>query len=187
MSATRFGFPGQLTAAPSALVVEPVLPQLLFVLSVLSSIGFDVTVAETFGDAKSLLAATGPALLVTDIKLRQYNGLHLVLRGKALQRDLRALVTSHPADAVLQADAEQLGATFVELPTTRDELVAAVYRTALRKESGGAGALDPIRAPFERRRGERRKNARTNLFPPDRRTRDRRQDVAAALRTLVTR
>jgi DNA-binding NtrC family response regulator len=186
MSTTRFGLPGQLTAAPSALVVEPALPQLLFVLSVLSSIGFDVTVAETFGDAKSSLVAKGPALLLTDVKLREYNGLHLVLRGKALRRDLPAIVTSQSADAVLQADAERLGATFVELPTTRDELIAAVYRTALRKASG-SGALDPIRAPFERRRDERRKNAPANLFPTDRRTRDRRQDVAAALRTLARR
>lgn len=166
---------GELAVA-SALVVEPHLGNLLFVLSTLSSVGFDVTVAHTFKDGKSAIAAARPSLLLTDIRLHEYNGLHLVLRARDLWSQLPVIVISEVDDRVLQHEAEQLGATFVTLPTPKPELIAAVIRTML----AGPDSQLPLRPPFERRRGERRVLAGGKT--PDRRAQERRRDLALALR-----
>src|SRR6187399_257066 len=129
MTATIFRLPRPVESAASALVVEPHLPDLLFVLSTLSGVGFDAVVADTFKDAKASLASMRPTLLIAAVRLHEYNGLHLVLRGKAMLHDLPAIVTSSMADAVLQAEVEALGATFVQLPVARGEFGAAICRT----------------------------------------------------------
>lgn len=184
MSATSFALPGLPPSSPPALVVQPILPHLLSVLSTLSALGFDVTVAETFKDARASLTARQPALLFTDVRLREYNGLHLVLRGRSLWPGLAAIVTSEIPDAVLQAEAEGLGATFMVMPTSREEMVAAVLRTMMRPSPTGESPA-AIRAPFERRREERR--AGSNLAcHQDRRRGERRRDPHEILREAVS-
>ena len=148
MTSIPFGERGVCPSAPTALLIDPALPRLLAALPVLASMGFDVTVAETFQDAKHALAVRRPAVLVTGLKLQEYNGLHLVLRGTATWSGLPCIVTSDKPDAVLQQEAERLGATFVVMPTSHEELAAAVCRTVLRTE----GTFSLIRPPFERRR-----------------------------------
>jgi two-component system response regulator RegA len=155
--------------AAAALIVEPVLPDALALVEAASSLGFHVTVADTFQEALERLRVP-PALLIADIRLGEYNGLHLVLRGKAARRDLAAIVTSAVADSVLQNEAEQLGATFVMKPTSGQELRAAICRTLLRTSAG------PVRPPFERRQIERRMLARP-FSHPERRKAVRRRDV----------
>lgn len=162
----------------SALVVEPHLPQLMLILSALSTLGFDVTVAEKFRDARTVLAAVRPTLLVTNIRLQEYNGLHLVLRGRSSWPDLPSIVTSEFVDPVLRLEAERLGATFIAMPTTAEELSAAVYRTVLRPPFETA----PVRAPFERRQRERRLRQAPGTAGIERRQLERRRGFAEALR-----
>ena len=136
----------------SALIVEPSLADAMFIVSTLSLLGFRVTVSDSFHEAKARLRVP-PTLLVSEIRLGEYNGLHLVLRGKSARPDMAAIVMSRIADPVLQAEAERMGATFVRKATTADEFRAAVCRTLFRSPE----FLDtPITAPFERRRGSRR-------------------------------
>jgi DNA-binding response OmpR family regulator len=156
-------------ASASALIVDPALSDALFSVGVLSDLGFHVTVAENFHEALERLRVP-PTLLMADIRLGEFNGLHLVLRGKAAKRDLAAIVTSAVADSVLQSEAEQLGATFVQKPTSTEELRAAVCRTLLRTGS------EPIRPPFERRQADRR-DAPHPFSHPERRVGARRRDV----------
>src|SRR5688500_11415223 len=78
--------------APSALIVEPVLLDALFVVATATSLGFQATVAATFQEGVERLRLS-PLLLVTDLRLAEYNGLHLVLRGKSAKPDLAAIVT----------------------------------------------------------------------------------------------
>lgn len=160
-----------MTPAP-ALIVEPVLSDALFLVATASSLGFHVTVADNFQEALDRLRVP-PVLLIADIRLGEYNGLHLVMRGKSIRRDLAAIVTSAVADSVLQSEAEQLGTTFLLKPITTEELRAAICRTVLRTADSPAG---PIRAPFERRTAKRR-GAVPAAHQPDRRTGDRRRDV----------
>ena len=121
-----------------------------WLLSLFSDPSFNVTLATSFAEAKSLLLDRQPALIVAAVQLGEYNGLGLVLRAKSANPQVRAVVLSRAADPVLQADAEMLGATFVSLPIELRELRAAIIRTLFRENV--TAAVDPIRAPFERRR-----------------------------------
>ncbi len=162
----------------SALVVEPALAEALAIVGLLTTSQFHVTVAETFANAKTRLSAQPPLVLVTEVRLAEYNGLHLVLRGKSVRREMAAIVLSDVDDSVLQADAESLGATFVRKPVAGRDLVAAVFRTLSRP----AGVTAPIRPPFERRKTDRR--VTTIPIPADLRHADRRRALSALLQSL---
>jgi DNA-binding response OmpR family regulator len=137
------------------LVVEPDHVDRVLVHSALASAGFGVTTTNNYADANGALMTRPPLVLVTTIRLGAYNGLHLALRGRAENPRMVIIVTSSVPDAVLQRDAEAVGATFVLKPVTARDLLAAIYRTALR-QPGADGSLEPVRPPFERRRSERR-------------------------------
>jgi DNA-binding response OmpR family regulator len=160
---------------PLALVVEPDLSDLRLVLSAFDRLGFDIDVAHTFKEARAVLEQAPPTLLVTALKLQDYNGLHLVLRARATWPRLAALITSHVEDTVLQQEASRLRATFVVLPTTGEELAAAVLRTLYAPTSA------PPQPPFERRAAERR-NSAAALPPLERRRHDRRRHLTGHVR-----
>ena len=65
---------------------------------------------------------------------------------------MAAIVVTTVADPVLQAEAERMNATFILKPTTKQEFLAAIYRTLFRSADDPA----PIRPTFERRVSERR-------------------------------
>jgi FixJ family two-component response regulator len=122
-------------------------------------------------------------VLVTEVRLEAHNGLQLALRGLSIKPHMMVVVTSALMDPVLQHEAERFGATFVPKPVLESELVAAVYRTALR-HANPDGTLEPIRAPFERRHGERRLGERRRssaVGRKERRNRDRRLGIAGLL------
>lgn len=149
---TPIAVPTASTPRLTALVVERRSPDLFFAVSVLSLGGFQITVADNFVEARALLASRSPALLWTEIRLEEYNGLHLVLCGKAANPAMSVVVVSEFADNVLQAEAESMGGTFILKPTARDECLAAVLRTCFRSPANSA----PVRPPFERRHVQRR-------------------------------
>lgn len=162
--------PGSSAGEIAILIVEPALDELLQMVSALAGTPFRVTAAETFAQARALLSSQPPAVLVAAIQLGDFNGLHLVLRGKTVSPALAAIVTSPVPDPVLQADAEAMGATFVVKPYSTRDLVAAIMRTYYKREPG-----EIIRAPFERRVRERREAAEG--FQPERRRAERRRDL----------
>ncbi len=159
----------------TAIVVEPTLVDIWFAVSGLANSGFHITVAESFQEAKALIDKQPPAVLITDVRLREYNGLHLVLRGKAARPDMAAIVVTSVADPVLQAEAERMNATFILKPTTRQEFLAAVYRTLFRSAEDAA----PIRPSFERRLAERRLPEK-EMSSTERRVAERRRSIGAA-------
>ena len=180
MSATVFRVPVPKEFTASALVIQPDLRDLLFVLSTLSALGLDAAVAESFRDARSLLVTMRPALLLTSVKLYEFNGLHLVLRGRSAWPRMPSIVTSSVDDIVLRREAEQLGATFLTLPISSEELGAAICRTVLCAD--GAPALRP---PFERRTTERR--VAVVAHEAEQRVRERRLSFDVSLRNLSAR
>jgi DNA-binding NtrC family response regulator len=163
----------------TALVVQPLANQRAFVRSCLGDVGFITIVVENFHEAKSVLIADPPALLVADIRLEAYNGLHLVLHGKLARSSMVAIVTSHSDDRVLRSEAEALGAAFVVTPVARDEFMAAVLRTMFRQPH-----YELPQPPYERRRLERRQETATSPPDEDRRQQTRRREVGALLQSL---
>jgi DNA-binding response OmpR family regulator len=78
-------------------------------LSWLGSAGYELAIVTTFAAAKALLE-TEPALIVSELKLGAYNGLHLALKARAA--GIPAIVIG-PSDPVLAKDAEELGASYL--------------------------------------------------------------------------
>ena len=95
----------------------------------LSDAQHELVIANTFAAAKHHLT-TRPDLLIAEIKLGEYNGLHLALRGRAL--GIPAIVLG-AADETFSRQAEQLGALYL----SSSDLDAAGLREAMSQ------ALDP--------------------------------------------
>ena len=168
--------PAQTSRSLSAVVVGLSDGDRLMAYETLSAAGFDVTLVDRFDAARARLVSNPPAVLLTAIKLGEFNGLHLVLAAKTADPRIAAIVTIEAPDPVLEKEAEQLGATFLVQPTSVRELLAAVLRTYLRSPAD----TTPIRAPFERRYRERRISPLSNS--PERRGHDRRRELSLLLR-----
>jgi len=159
-----------MNAPLSALVVDPDTSRRLRTVTALASAGFHVTATNAFDTARKQIVSSPPAVLLAALKLGEYNGLHLVLRAKAMSPRTATLVIAESSGLMFQRDVDQAGATFVTEPVSSQDIVAAVLRTIFRKEPP-----EPITRPFERRVADRRMSYQDRR--PDRRTRDRRRDI----------
>jgi CheY-like chemotaxis protein len=94
------------------------------VLSALSAAGCRVMVVGSFAEAKMRIAEN-PSLLIADLRLGDYNGLHLAMRARAA--NIPAMVIG-PPDVVLERDAAQIGAAYLTYATGRAELLSVAFR-----------------------------------------------------------
>src|SRR6185436_18692793 len=85
--------------------------------------GFETEHASTFEAARPRLTVTTPDVLISDVHLGEYNGLHLAIVGRDRRPALVAIVIG-PSDAVLAREAEQHGAVYLNEPVTESSLVA---------------------------------------------------------------
>ena len=96
---------------PTVIIVEPDprrLSMLTFSLAAVASVaGY-----AGFQTARARLLAEPPELLVTNVRLREYNGIHLVMLAPA---STRSIVYMDPEDPVLLREAQAVRA-FVESP-----------------------------------------------------------------------
>src|SRR5262245_45120098 len=92
----------------------------------LEEAGHDVTLAGSFHDAAALLSTRRPDLLITEVQLGAFNGLHLVLRHRGRLPGLRAIVVNPFYDPVLANEAATCGATYVTGSIEDPDLVALV-------------------------------------------------------------
>jgi DNA-binding NtrC family response regulator len=88
--------------------------------------GFSAVPASSFAEAHRLLPFVRPDVLVTDIRLGEYNGLQLVVQAGTLRPAPSVIVTSGYDDPVLMAEAARLGATFLLKPVQPSRLVALI-------------------------------------------------------------
>jgi DNA-binding NtrC family response regulator len=91
-------------------------------LSWLGSAGYELAIVTTFMAAKALLE-TKPALVISELKLGEYNGLHLALKSRAL--GIPTIIVG-PHDVVLQKDADDLGATYLTSVLRRSQVLELV-------------------------------------------------------------
>jgi DNA-binding NtrC family response regulator len=91
-------------------------------LSWLGSAGYELAIVTTFAAAKALLD-TKPSLLISELKLGEYNGLHLALKARTV--GIPAIIVG-PQDAVLQKDADELGATYLSSVLRRSQVLELV-------------------------------------------------------------
>jgi DNA-binding response OmpR family regulator len=84
---------------------------------------YDVLAVSTFANGRTALADWAPDLLITDVRLGEFNGLHLIVTNR---RPIPAVIITGFADPVLEADARQLGADYLVKPVSPSALIALV-------------------------------------------------------------
>ena len=90
-----------------------------------SHAGYVARGAATFPSARQILESFGPDLLVTDIRLREYNGLYLLVRAPTNHPKPASLVISGFEDPVLMREARLHGAyDFLVKPVDSKTLLA---------------------------------------------------------------
>jgi DNA-binding response OmpR family regulator len=109
----------------SILVVERDPELLAGWVKLLEDAGYRVIAATSFEEARNALKTT-PSLLITDIRLGPYNGLHLIIRARASTANLPALVTTGYPDVGMRTEVERMGAVYVEKPVDPQHFLALV-------------------------------------------------------------
>jgi DNA-binding response OmpR family regulator len=94
--------------------------------AMLSEAGHLVASVSSFADAQKLLASVTPDLLVTDLRLEAFNGLHLAIRSRMERPGMPVIVTSAWPDPVSETEAKRHGAEFVPAPLTNPEFLQHV-------------------------------------------------------------
>jgi DNA-binding response OmpR family regulator len=113
----------------TALVVESDTVQLAATARALRALDYTVEAVSTFDEARRrLLGIPELTLLVADIRLGQFNGLHLAFRARAHHPSARLVITDHALDTTLEAETKRLGGVYIARPFTTDALVAAISR-----------------------------------------------------------
>jgi DNA-binding response OmpR family regulator len=88
----------------------------------LGEAGYELSIVTTFQAAKVHLESA-PHLVITELKLGDYNGLHVALRAKAV--GIPAIVLG-PEDSVLEKDAKEFGATYIKSALRRKSFLELV-------------------------------------------------------------
>ena len=107
----------------------------------LADAGFETTTAATVPEAMRALATASPNLLITEIRLDSYNGLHLIAMAP---KPIPAIVITGFPDRGVEADARRLGAEYLAKPVSPGELYATVQRTL--SNAASRGVFMPPRA-----------------------------------------
>jgi CheY-like chemotaxis protein len=101
---------------PQILLVNPDRPLAESLVPLLSSCGFEVTLAADFNEAAGVLRGHAFEAVVTAHRLGAHNGLHLVLRARVDRPFVLAVVTSDVRDPQLEAEAGLFGAVCLVAP-----------------------------------------------------------------------
>lgn len=110
------------------LIVDDTLATLGALAELLTNAGFDVVTAPDFEEAKRKIESESPDLLIVDIRLGPYNGLHLVVRERLAHPERPVIMTTGFPDALLEAEARRYGAEFLEKPIRSADLIALVKK-----------------------------------------------------------
>jgi DNA-binding response OmpR family regulator len=108
----------------TVLLVETDAVQALEVRNALLEDDYAVQVADTFQSAWQAVAGGGVAVLITAVRLGAFNGLHLVIRTRALYPHVRFIVVGLPGDRSRDIDA--LNVPFFEKPVSPSTIADAV-------------------------------------------------------------
>jgi two-component system cell cycle response regulator DivK len=104
----------------------------------LTNAGYTVLSASTFDEGRRAAAEDAPDLLIADVRLGEFNGLHLVA---AAPRALPSIIVSGFPDPVLEAEALRLGAHYMTKPIEPTTLLALIEEkllTAAQRRAAGS-------------------------------------------------
>ena len=117
------------------LIVEPDFPSSCAMVESLTPGRYRTLTAPEFGIAMQLLHSERPQLLITVVRLGQFNGLHLVVLGRANDPRLAAIVIDDRKDSVLEREAKHAGATaYLTKPVSAPDLLRRVAEALAGRE-----------------------------------------------------
>lgn len=95
---------------------------------VLSDAGLRVTIATTFEEAnREWPRMSDLVVLMADVRLGDYNGIHLAMRVRWARPSTRIIITDRSRDIVLHRESERLDMTYLVKPISPDTLLKAIY------------------------------------------------------------
>jgi DNA-binding NtrC family response regulator len=115
-----------------ALVVDDDPTGMAALVELLQAAGYRVQGAASFEEAKRLLMAEHPDLLITDVRLGAFNGLQLLVLNGTEHPGMTTVVISGFSDPVIEAEARKHGAAFLLKPIEPLELLKEASRRAVR-------------------------------------------------------
>jgi DNA-binding response OmpR family regulator len=110
------------------LVLEDDENALIGIVELLSERGYDVTPASAYEDAKKLLSLGSYDLFITDVRLRSYNGLHLVQKVRKEAPETAVIIMTGYDEPLMELEASRYSAQFVRKPIKPGPLLEAVQR-----------------------------------------------------------
>ena len=111
------------------LVVSGNHPGLADMLRILDDAGYRASGASTFEEATRLLSCSSPDLVIADQRLGAFNGLHIILRARAVNPDVSAIVTTPVKNRGLEADARRLNVECMTKPQNPADWLEPIWRT----------------------------------------------------------
>jgi DNA-binding response OmpR family regulator len=100
------------------------------IVELLRDVGYIVTGTQTYDAAKRLLALDSYELLITDIRLRGFNGLHLVRQIYRDRPEMGLIIITGYDEPMMEVEAGRYGAQFVRKPIKPAEFLETVRRSA---------------------------------------------------------
>jgi DNA-binding response OmpR family regulator len=95
------------------------------IVELLRDAAYVVTGVDTYDNAKRLLAIGSYDLLVTDVRLRGFNGINLVRQSAADHPDMALVIISGYDEPMMEIEAARYGARFVRKPIKPGEFLDA--------------------------------------------------------------
>ncbi len=99
------------------------------IVELLRDAGHHVTGAATYDAAKRLLALSPFDLLVSDVRLRSFNGLHLVMQSRSEHPEMGVIIMTGYEDPLIDLEAHRYHAELVWKPIKPSEFLKTVNQT----------------------------------------------------------
>jgi len=110
------------------LVLEDDENALAGIVELLTESGYDVTPASAYDDAKRLLALGSYDLFITDVRLRSFNGLHLVAKVRNESPETGIIIMTGYDEPLMELEASRHHAQFIKKPIKAAALLDAITR-----------------------------------------------------------
>jgi DNA-binding response OmpR family regulator len=102
------------------------------IVELLRHAGHGVTGAETYDAAKRLLTVSTFDLFIADVRLRGFNGLHLVRQSHIEHPEMATIIMTGYDVPMMEVEAGRYGATFVKKPVRPAEFLETVTKALIR-------------------------------------------------------
>ena len=111
------------------LVLEDDENALAGIAELLTESGCEVTATSAYDDAKQLLSVGTYELFITDVRVRSYNGLHLVMKVRKESPETAVIIMTGYDEPLMALEASRYNAIFIKKPLKPDMVLDAVKRS----------------------------------------------------------